>query len=105
VLLIVAGLAVPIPALRRGREALAFGGSTLLLVSMLAATAAGLYPTILRSSIDERFSLDAFNASTGSTALTIGLFWWIPAILLAIGYFTYLFRSFRGKVRVGEGHY
>jgi len=37
------------------------------------------------------------------------LIWWSLAILLAIGYFTYLFHSFRGKVRLeggdGNAHY
>ena len=31
--------------------------------------------------------------------------WWVIAMLLAIGYFVYLFHSFRGKVAVEqEGH-
>jgi cytochrome d ubiquinol oxidase subunit II len=104
-LVILVGAVLPIYALVKDRERLAFAGSTLLLVGMLFATAAGLFPLILRSSIDPSLSLDAFNASTGSSALTIGLFWWIPAILLAVGYFFYLFRSFRGKVTAGGGHY
>jgi hypothetical protein len=28
--------------------------------------------------------------------------WWIPAIALAVGYFTHLFRSFRGTVGSGD---
>jgi hypothetical protein len=35
----------------------------------------------------------------------VDLIGWLLAILLAIGYFTYLFRSFRGKVTLeADGH-
>jgi cytochrome d ubiquinol oxidase subunit II len=44
------------------------------------------------------------NAANQRHGLLIGLAWWIPAILLAIGYFTYLFRAFRGKVAAVDYH-
>ena len=46
-----------------------------------------------------RWDVTAYSAATGRRGLLLGLTWWIPALLLAIGYFTYLFRSFVGKVR------
>jgi len=49
------------------------------------------------------FDLDVHGAASDREGLAIGLAWWIPALLLALGYFAYLFRSFRGKVAVGEG--
>ena len=87
------------------KELPAFLSSCLFLSAMLGATAAGMYPNLLISSIDPRYSLTAENAAAGGTGLQIGLFWWLPALALAVAYFTYLFRSFRGKVRVEEsGH-
>jgi len=62
-------------------------------------TAAGLYPTLLRSTIDPRWALGVDNAASGRQSLVSGLFWWIPAIVLAIGYFVVVFRMFRGKCR------
>ena len=44
------------------------------------------------------FSLDAHEAATGAHGLAVGLVWWGCAMALAIGYFTVLFRSLRGKV-------
>ena len=76
----------------------AFLASALFLISMLGGAAAGLFPNILVSTLDAGYNLDVYNASVGGTGLRIGLIWWLPALLLAVGYFTYLFRSFRGKV-------
>lgn len=92
-------------AMRRARETLAFVGSSAFCASLLVATAAVLYPTILRSTVDERWTLDAHNASSPRATLVLGLFVWIPAITLALGYFTYLYGAFRGKVRKGDHHY
>jgi cytochrome d ubiquinol oxidase subunit II len=67
------------------------------LASLLGLTAGALYPLILPSTIDAQYSLDVVKGANDAHGLAIGLVWWIPAILLALGYFTYLFRSFRGK--------
>lgn len=92
-------------AMRRGREGLAFAGSSAFCAALLLATASVLYPTILRSTVDERWTLDAHNASSPRATLALGLFVWIPAIALALGYFAYLYGAFRGKVRKGDHHY
>lgn len=105
VLLMLASLAMIPLWLRRGRELPAFLASVGFIAGMLAATAAGLYPKILTSTLGAAYDLDVANAAAGSLGLRIGFFVWAPAILLAAGYFTYLFRSFRGKVQVSdEGH-
>ncbi len=71
---------------------------------MLLATAGALFPILLRSTIAEDFNLDAYNAASDRASLVVGLWVWVPAIALAIGYFVYLFRSFRGKTGT-EHHY
>jgi cytochrome d ubiquinol oxidase subunit II len=90
-------------SLARGEELLGFLASSLVLAGLLGLTAGALYPIILPSTVDPRFDLDVAGASNDHRGLAIGLTWWIPAIALAIGYFAYLFRSFRGKVVVGPG--
>jgi len=94
-------VAAPIAHLR-GAELAAFLGSVAFLAGTLAATAAGLYPVLLPSAIDPRFSLDAHLSATGRHGLAVGLVWWSSAIVLAIAYFAYLFRSLRGKVTAPE---
>jgi cytochrome d ubiquinol oxidase subunit II len=94
----VTGLVLVFVALVRHWELGGFLASSLVIASLLGMTAGALYPLILPSTIDPSFQLDVTNAASDHRGLAIGLAWWIPAILLAIGYFTYLFRSFRGKV-------
>jgi cytochrome d ubiquinol oxidase subunit II len=96
--------AVPL-ALRRGRERAAFLGQASLLVGLLAATAAGLHPLLLRSSLDPAWSLEVYGAAASRASLRAGLLWWLPAIAIAVGYFVYLFRSFAGKVVPGTRGY
>ena len=102
VLIAVSGLVAAPIAHRRGAELAAFLGSVAFLAGTLAATAAGLYPVLLPSAIDPRFSLDAHRSATGEHGLAVGLVWWTCAIVLAIAYFAYLFRSLRGKVAALE---
>jgi len=97
-LVAVAALAVVYLSLGRRKELSAFLGSAGFIAGMLAITAAEMFPTILPSTLDPASSLTVWNSSSGRTGLLIGLVWWIPAVLLAIAYFVYLFRSFRGKV-------
>jgi cytochrome bd ubiquinol oxidase subunit II len=105
VFLVPAAIATVVVSLRRRRELLAFCASAAMLAELLGAAAAALYPTILRSTIDESLSLDVSNAATGDRALAIGLAWWVPAIVLAGVYFAHLFRSFRGKVGPSDAHH
>ena len=84
------------------RDRAAFLASSAFLVALLGATAAALYPVILRSTIDAHFDVTAASAATGRHALAVGLIWWIPALVLAVAYFAYLFRSFAGKARASH---
>jgi cytochrome d ubiquinol oxidase subunit II len=99
-------LAVMIYAIRKGQDKVAFVGSALYIVGMLVGVAFALYPVVLPASTDPvHRSLTIYNTAAGRHGLTVGLAWWIPGMILALGYFTLLFRMFRGKVRLeGEGY-
>jgi cytochrome d ubiquinol oxidase subunit II len=97
------GVALAAWAFGRRRDRALFFGSVAFVAGLLGATATALFPTLVRSTVDRAFDVTAFGAATGRHGLLLGLAWWIPALLLAIGYFTYLFRSFAGKVR--QTHY
>jgi len=71
------------------------------LLAMLVSVAFGLYPYVLPSSGDPAFSLTVANAAAAPYGLRVGLFWFIPGILLTTGYFVYTYRSFAGKVGGG----
>ena len=103
-LLFLAGLAMVFAGIKTKRFLQAFLGSGAFIVGLLAASAACVYPTMLRSTLDPAFSLTALNSSVGGYGLRAGFAWWIIGFPLAVSYFVFLFRFHRGKVKVaGEG--
>ncbi|MDM7923201.1 MAG: cytochrome d ubiquinol oxidase subunit II [Pyrinomonadaceae bacterium] len=86
-----------------GLDKQAFLASSVYLASMLGGAVFGLFPVILPA-LDPELSLTVYNSRAGDYGLTAGLVWWPIGIILALGYYTFLFRSFKGKVRVGEEH-
>jgi cytochrome d ubiquinol oxidase subunit II len=98
-------LSVMIYALRKGLDKLAFVGSALYIVGMLVGAAFALYPIVLPASTDPAYNLTIYNTAAARHGLTVGITWWLIAMTLALGYFSFLFRMFRGKVRLeGEGY-
>jgi cytochrome d ubiquinol oxidase subunit II len=106
-------LAVMIYAMRHPRDAapdqkkekLAFVASALYIVGMLVGAAFALYPVVLPASTDPARNLTIYNTAASQHGLTVGLTWWIIGALLALAYFTLLFRMFKGKVRLeGQGY-
>jgi cytochrome d ubiquinol oxidase subunit II len=92
-------------AIERGDEGRAFLLSCAFITGLLAATIGTLYPVLLRSTVDPRYTIDAYNAASPRATLVLGLILLLPGMALAIGYFTYLYRSFRGKVTSQDQHY
>ena len=62
-------------------------------------------PDEVGSARDRQFSLTIYNTAAGHHGLSVGLVWWTLGFVLATAYFVFLYRMFRGKVQVGEGHY
>jgi cytochrome d ubiquinol oxidase subunit II len=89
---------------RRAKEKAAFLSSCAYIVAMLAGVAAALYPSLLPSSDDPARDITIYNAATGEYALRVGLIWWGLGMCLAFGYFVFVYRMFRGKVRVEREH-
>lgn len=104
-LLVFGSLTVMMYAIRKSEDKIAFVASAFYIVGMLVGAAFALYPIVLPASTNPAYSLSIYNTAAGRHGLTVGLTWWIFALVLALGYFTYLFRMFRGKVRLeGEGY-
>ncbi len=95
--------AIPI-LVKRQHQAGPFLASSVFIATMLAATAVGAYPTLLPSTIDRAFDINIANAKTGAMAMNLGAAIWFVAIVIAVGYFVYLFKTFAGKVRADESH-
>jgi cytochrome d ubiquinol oxidase subunit II len=72
----------------------AFLASGVFLAGLLAATAAGLYPSLLPAREHRPYGLTVDNAATGEHALSVALWWWVPGLLLVGGYFLVAYRTF-----------
>jgi cytochrome d ubiquinol oxidase subunit II len=103
--LVYGALALMIYAMRKGSDKTAFVGSALYIVGMLVGAAFALYPVVLPASTDPARNLTIYNTAAGHHGLIVGFTWWILGMILALGYFFFLFRMFKGKVRLeGEGY-
>jgi cytochrome d ubiquinol oxidase subunit II len=103
-IVVVASLAVMLWANPKGKEKLAFVASSLYITFMLVGAAFALYPIVLPAR-DHVYDLTIYNTAAGSHGLSVGLVWWTFGAVLAIAYFVFVYRMFRGKVQAGEGHY
>ncbi|MCC6368391.1 MAG: cytochrome d ubiquinol oxidase subunit II [Bryobacterales bacterium] len=64
------------------------------LLGMLTSAAFGIYPYVLPSNENLANGLTIRNTATSVYGLTVGLAWWIPGMMLATGYFVFLYRRF-----------
>jgi cytochrome d ubiquinol oxidase subunit II len=81
-------------------ELLAFLSSATYICGMLTSAAYGMFPYVLPARGTASDGLTVYNAAAGQYGLQIGLIWWIPGMLLVIGYFIFTYRQLAGKVRV-----
>lgn len=86
-----------------GKDKSAFIASSVYLAMMLGGAVYGIYPNVLPA-LDPAFSLTVHNAKAGDYGLSVGLIWWTISIIIVLGYFTFLFRTFKGKVTADEPH-
>jgi cytochrome d ubiquinol oxidase subunit II len=89
-----------------GREKPAFVCSGAYITGMLVGAAFGIYPDVLPAAMNQPNSLTIYNTAAGAHGLRVGLVWWTLGMILAIGYFVFIYRMFRGKVALepGEQH-
>ncbi|HEY7099605.1 MAG TPA: cytochrome d ubiquinol oxidase subunit II [Terriglobales bacterium] len=101
-LLVFGSLGVMIWATRKEKEKQAFVASGLYITGMLVGAVFALYPVILPARSNPDYSLTIYNSAAGHHGLSVGLMWWSVGIVLAVAYFVFIYRMFRGKVRLEE---
>jgi cytochrome bd ubiquinol oxidase subunit II len=104
-LAVIASLVTMLRASSKSKEKAAFVASAFYIVSMLVGAAFALYPVVLPASTDPSYSLTIYNSAAGHHGLVVGITWWSIGFVLAVGYFVFIFRMFRGKVRLEGGGY
>ena len=104
--LAVNGLVLAHVGARRRRDGLAFAGSAAFLAGLLGATAVCAWPALLHAIPDPAASLTTANAAVEDGALRGALAWYVPGLLLALGYVALLARLHRDKARGADygGH-
>ena len=86
----------------RGRDLPAFLSSSAFLAGTLGATAAGLFPVLLPSTIDPAWSITAAGAAAADHGLRIGLSWWLLGMPLVALYMSITFRSLFTRARAED---
>jgi len=87
----------------RNADALAFWATGLGVLFAVASVFAGLYPNVMPSSLDPRYSLTVVNAA--ASPYTLRVMTWVAAIFtpLVLLYQGWTYWVFRGRVRIGSG--
>jgi cytochrome d ubiquinol oxidase subunit II len=104
-LVVFGSLVVMLLATRTGKEKQAFVASSIYITGMLVGAVFALYPVVLPASTDPALNLTIYNSAAGAHGLLVGLVWWIPGMIIALGYFVFVYRMFRGKVQLEGGGY
>ncbi len=97
-LLAIAGLLGMRVAGARSRHFGAFLFSSLYLTGMLTSVVFGVFPYVLPSNQSPEASLTVTNAAAARYGLYVGLWWWIPGMLLAGVYSVYAYRRLAARI-------
>ena len=89
----------------RGNDRAAFISSCSYIAGMLGGVAFAMYPNLLPATTDPSYGITVHNAAAPGYGLKIGVVWWSIGMAMALGYFTYLYRSFKGRVSVEGEEY
>ena len=84
-------------------QALIFSSLTMAL--LLGLVALQLYPTLLISTIDPKYSVTIYNAASSQKSLGIMLTIVLIGTPLLAGYFIFLYKTFKGKVKLDDTSY
>ncbi|MFK5915233.1 MAG: cytochrome d ubiquinol oxidase subunit II [Woeseiaceae bacterium] len=85
---------------RKNNDFGAFVTSSALILILMLNVGFTIYPNLLVATTDPANSLTIYNTATSEYAMRLGLIWFSVGITLAIAYTLFMYRSFRGKVRV-----
>jgi cytochrome d ubiquinol oxidase subunit II len=98
----VAALLATVLLHRLGRPELALAGWSAFIALLLGSAAFGLYPWVLPSSVDSRYSLAIEQVQAADESLRIGAVWWSIGMVLALLYTGYVHWRFSERVTPGR---
>jgi cytochrome d ubiquinol oxidase subunit II len=83
----------------------AFILSSLTAMLLLITVALNLYPNVLISSIDPSYTINVYNGASSAASLKIMLLMAAIGMPIVATYTTFVFWTFRGKVKMDETSY
>jgi len=83
----------------------AFFFSAISIALMMVLVAVELYPNLLLSTIDPKYSIDIYNAASSDQSLLIMLRIAAIGTPLVLGYTLFVYKTFAGKVKIDENSY
>jgi cytochrome d ubiquinol oxidase subunit II len=104
-LLSILSIAMILHALKKRWDGIAFISSCFSIVFLLVLFVIGTFPHFAVSTIDPAYSLTLFNSSATHTALLVLTIVSLSGFPLTFFYGAYLYRVFRGKVRLDSHSY
>tara|TARA_B100001750_G_C15353100_1_gene518251 strand:- start:245 stop:895 length:651 start_codon:yes stop_codon:yes gene_type:complete len=87
------------------RFRIAFFFSSLTIALLLVLVAVELYPNLLMSSIDPEYHINIYNSASSTKSLKIMMTFVAIGGPLVLGYTVFVYRTFKGKVRLDETSY
>ncbi len=100
----VVALGIAALGLRAGRAGLAFLGSSLAIAGLVATLGVGLWPNLLPAR-DQGESLTVAATASSDLTLTVMLVIALVGMPLVLAYTAWVYRAFRGKVRLDDHSY
>lgn len=99
---VVAGVTGILTGLRSGIEQRIFLGGCALIAGLLGTAAASLFPVMLHSTLDPKYSITAWNGSSDISSLRVAAYWWPVAFGLALCYFGFIGKHYAGRVQLSK---
>lgn len=91
--------------LHKGYEYRALATSACVIAGTVGLFGIGLFPVLLRSSLDPRWSLDIYNSASSPETLKIMLIMAVVGIPFVLAYTLAIYWVFRGKVKMDKHSY
>jgi cytochrome d ubiquinol oxidase subunit II len=101
------GIVTVFRRMTKGTGLCAFLGSGAFLLGVIGASAASLFPVMLRATGGDALSMTAYTGGGDEASLRIALRWFLVGLPLVVAYFAIVFRLHRGKAVAaadGEGY-
>lgn len=84
----------------RNKDTATFLSTSAFIAGLLLTAVFTIFPNILIATTNPSYSLTVYNSAASPYGLQVGIIWFVIGISLASAYTIFMYRSFRGKVKL-----